>query len=62
MSVKAMYTQVVRFRVQRSGLKTANHFVLIGYDQQHVHKTVSPNGWKWPFQTVDWKVLEISIL
>ncbi|CAB1076095.1 hypothetical protein D1AOALGA4SA_3893 [Olavius algarvensis Delta 1 endosymbiont] len=39
-----MYTQVVRFRVQRSGLKTANHFVLIGYDQQHVHKTVSPNG------------------
>ncbi|CAB1067657.1 hypothetical protein D1AOALGA4SA_86 [Olavius algarvensis Delta 1 endosymbiont] len=37
-------TQVVRFRVQRSGLKTANHFILIGYYQQHVHKTVSPNG------------------
>ncbi|CAB1075518.1 hypothetical protein D1AOALGA4SA_3338 [Olavius algarvensis Delta 1 endosymbiont] len=28
------------FRVK----KTANHFRLIGYYQQHVHKTVSPNG------------------
>ncbi|CAB1084375.1 hypothetical protein D1AOALGA4SA_11900 [Olavius algarvensis Delta 1 endosymbiont] len=39
-----MLTQVVRFRVQRSGLKTANHFILIGYYQPHVHKTFSPNG------------------
>ncbi|CAB1069298.1 hypothetical protein D1AOALGA4SA_645 [Olavius algarvensis Delta 1 endosymbiont] len=44
MTENLILTQVVRFRVQRSGLKTANHFRIIGYNQQHVHKTVSPNG------------------
>ncbi|CAB1084117.1 hypothetical protein D1AOALGA4SA_11650 [Olavius algarvensis Delta 1 endosymbiont] len=39
-----MVTQVVRFRVQRSGLKTANYYISIGNYQQHVHKTITPNG------------------
>ncbi|CAB1085035.1 hypothetical protein D1AOALGA4SA_12532 [Olavius algarvensis Delta 1 endosymbiont] len=37
-------SQVVRFRVQRSGLKTANNYKLIGFYQPHVYKTFSPDG------------------